>query len=311
MVPGNDDVVEPNIIERVEGVTVDADDIETPIDKPAPTEEERQSRKERRQGALREEKERVRVAAERERVSTERADRLERELAETRGYVAALGQRQTQDDPGAARKAKIAQLEEESERHLNNAGAAANAKDQERAKAEMRAYNAKQREISRVEMRAEMDPEIDQRFQRFQQQQPIQMTPQLMRAREALNEAFPWLRTNKRALDATDVEVERQIRSGRPFTYEMAAAAAAEVQRDLGLKVNAPPSARSRAVYAAPGGGEGEGGGEGAVTVKMGRAEKIMAHKLYPGLDPTDAEKKWAREIGAPEERRKAKAGGR
>ena len=99
------------------------------------------------------------------------------------------------------------------------------------------------------------------------------------------------------------------MRSGQPFTYEMARAAAAEVQRDLALKVSAPPSERSRQIYAAPGGGEGEGGGEGAVTVKMGKAEKVMAHKLYPGLDPGEAEKKWAREVGAPEERRRAKAG--
>ena len=311
MVPENDDGgdAEPKITERVDGVTVDPDDVETPTDKPAQTEEERQSRKERRQGALRQERERATAAAERERASTERADRLERELAETRGYVQALGQRQNQDDPAAARKAKVAQLEDEADRHLNNAGHAATLKDQERAKAEMRAYNAKQREIARLEMRAEMEPEIDQRFQRFQQQQPLQMTPQLMRAREALNEEFPWLRTNKRALDATDAEVERRMKSGQQFTYEMARAAAAEVQRDLSLKVSSAPSQRSRAVFAAPGGGEGEGGGEGPVRVPMGRAEKVMAHKLYPGLDGAEAEKKWAREVGAPEERRKAKAG--
>ena len=304
---GGDD--EPKIVEKAEGVTVDPDDVETPTDKPAQTEEERQSRKERRQSKLAAEATRAAEAESRARAAEERVARIERDLAETRGYAAALGQRTQTDDPAVARKAKIESLESESERHLANAGMAASAKDQERAKAEMRAYNAKQREISRLEFRAEVDPEIEQRFQRERQNQPMQMTPQLLQAREALNREFPWLGTNKRALDATDAEVERRMRSGQPFTYEMARAAAAEVQRDLALKVSAPPSERSRQIYAAPGGGEGEGGGEGAVTVKMGKAEKIMAHKLYPGLDPGDAEKKWAREVGAPEERRRAKAG--
>src|SRR6185437_7618778 len=225
-----------------------------------------------------------------------------------RGYAAALGQR-NQDDPAAARKTKIASLEDEADRHLANAGMAAAAKDQERAKAEMRAYNAKQREIAKLEFRAEMEPDIDQRFQQFQRQQPMAMTPQLLQARDSLQREFPWLTTNKRALDATDAEVDRRMRSGQQFSYEMARVVAAEVQRDLNLKINTPPSERSRAAYQAPGGGEGEGGGEGPVTVRMGKAEKTMAHKLYPGLDPAEAEKKWAREVGAPEARRQAKAG--
>jgi hypothetical protein len=306
MVPENDD--EPKVEEKTEGVTVDPDDVETPTDKPAETEEQKQSRKERRQATLRDEKEARRQADERARLAEERVARIERDLAETRGYAAALGQR-NQDDPAAARKTKIASLEDEADRHLANAGMAAAAKDQERAKAEMRAYNAKQREIAKLEFRAEMEPDIDQRFQQFQRQQPMAMTPQLLQARDSLQREFPWLTTNKRALDATDAEVDRRMRSGQQFSYEMARVVAAEVQRDLNLKINTPPSERSRAAYQAPGGGEGEGGGEGPVTVRMGKAEKTMAHKLYPGLDPAEAEKKWAREVGAPEARRQAKAG--
>lgn len=297
----------PQIEEKTEGVTVEPED-ETPGDRPAQTEEERQTRKERRQNRMRQEQERAKAAEERERKAAEELAEVRRQLAETRGYVSALGERQNQSDPEAARKAKIDALESESERHLANAGTAAAAKDQARAQAEMRAYNAKQREIARIEMRAEMEPEIDQRFQTFQRQQPLQMTPQLIQAREALIREFPWFTTNKRAVDAADAEVERRMRAGQPFTYEMARAVAAEVQRDLNLKISNPPSERSRAVYAAPGGGEGEGSGDGPVTVKMGKAEKVMAHKLYPGLDPVEAEKKWAREVGAPEERRKARA---
>lgn len=312
MVPENDEggEDEPKIVEKAEGVTVDPDDVETPTDKPAQTEEERQTRKERRQNRMREEQEKAKAAEDRARVAEERTARIERELAETRGYVRAMGERQANpNDPAAERTARIESLKKEAKRHLANAGIAASNKNAEQADAEMDACWAKQREISRLEGQSERESEIEQRLQRDRQSQPMAITPQLLQTREALNRDFPWLLTNKRALDAADAETERRMRSGQPFTYEMVRAVCAEVQRDLGLKINNPPSERSRQIYAAPGGGEGEGGGEGAVTVKMGKAEKIMAHKLYPGLDPGEAEKKWAREVGAPEERRRAKAG--
>lgn len=309
MVPENDDT-ETTIEEKTDGVTVDPDDVETPNDGPPKTEAERADRKKRRQDKLRGETEARAAAEARERAANERTERLERELAETRGYVAALGQRQTQNDPAAERKARIDALEAESYRHLQNSGMAQQAKDPERAAAEMRAYNAKQREIARLEVRAEMEPEFDRRLGEFRQQQQAPLTADHLNIREKLVENYSWLRTNRHALNAVDAEVGRRTGGDtRKLTYELIAAVCAEVQRDLGLKVSNPPTERSRQAYVAPGGGEsGGGGGEGgSITVKMGKAEKTMAHKLYPDLDPSEAEKRWAREVGAPEARRQAR----
>lgn len=322
MVPEND--AEPVIADASEEVTVD-DSPEPgagggePAARADETEEQRQSRKEFRKSRMKAEKEARERAESEARQTREALDRVQRELAETRGYVSALSQQRNAGDPEAVRKSKIDQLEAEAERHLQNAGVAAamkTAEGAERARAEMRAYNAKQREIARVEDEPNRNAELDRRLGEFRRQQPMAMTPQIIQAREALVAKYPWINPNspsfnQRALDATDQEVERRMRAGQAFTPQMAMAVAAEVQRDLRLAVNTPPSDRQRAAYQAPGGGEAAGGGEdgGAVTVKMGKAEKIMAHKLYPGMDPKEAEKKWAREVGAPDARRRARAG--
>jgi hypothetical protein len=313
MVPEREDDeggAEPAIEDKAEGVTVDPAD-DTPSDKPNETPEQRQSRKERRANRMREEQEKARAAEERYSNLERQFQEQSRQLAETRGYVNALGQRQ-QGDPEVARKAKIDSLSDEADRHLQNAGLAAKAGDQARARAEMRAYEAKQREIYRVEDEPNRAAELDRRMGEFRSQQPLQMTPQLIAMREEFNSKFPWLKTNRKARAAVDFEISQELQAGRPFTVEMAIAKAAEVEKEFNLKrAPGPATERQRAAFSAPGGGEAGGAddGDGPITVKMGKAEKIMAHKLYPHLDATEAEKKWAKDVGAPEARRQARSG--
>lgn len=246
-----------------------------------------QSRKERRANQMREAKE-ARDAAERSaRETSERIARVERENAEMRGFLAA---QQRQGDPAAELKARIDQLDTEAQEHLKRSAIASAAKDTEMASREMKAYHAKIREASRLETRAEMEPEIERRIGEVQQTVP---SHELMGIRDRIGREFPWAYTNPRANVLTDAIHAEMVAAGRPPGYETLRAAAAEASKMLGLGGRAAPTQQQRQRFAGVPGGEGAGGGEGAVQVPWGPAEKKLAAKAFPNLDPAEAKAKW------------------
>jgi hypothetical protein len=254
----------------------------------------RGTRKERRENALRTERE-GRAEAERKlQAALDDQRQIRDQLAELRGRQAQMQWQQTQQagDPVAK---EIEALESKAERHLANAAQAVANKDEATRMAEMREYNKALRSAGVIEARQQLRGEFEQRLR----QQP---DPEQAGMKVALGSEFPWVRDNSQARDWADGAIAQLIARGRPDTLATYREALAMAAKEFGLG-GAPerPSEGRRAAYSGISSREGDGEG-GRTTLRLeGNAPeqlKKLAAQMYPSLDADQAYSKWLKEIG-------------
>lgn len=259
----------------------------------AASEEQRQNHKERKQNRMREAKEAKEVAERTARDLSDRVARAERETAELRGFVAAQAQR-GQGDPDAAVKQKVTALRREAQIHLERTAAFQKAGQHDAAQAEMDLYHDKIDEAREVRRAPQREADLNRRISEVTGRIP---TPEIQMARENILQEFPWVRTDVEARAMVDAKFEALKASGRPGTFDTIREAAAAVAKRLGIGGRQAPTQESRQRHQAVPSGEGAGGGDGAVQVPWGAAEKKLAEKLFPRLDPPAAKKAFLAEM--------------
>lgn len=290
------DEAQEQVQEPIEGgTTITLPDPEPPAndngqDDPAPgnaveAQEARQSRKERREGRLREEQRRAESAEGRLREAVEAQQRMQEQLAELRGRTEAIQRHQAQQE-GDPYERRMADLEARSRRHLN---AASQAKDAATADAELNEYHRSQREASVLAARREMAAE----FERFGRSLP---DPETAGMKVTLSSEFPWLATNKQARDAADGYIGVLRAKGRPNNLATFREACAMSAKDFSL--GGAPERQSEGRRAAYNGVSSREGGsdEGTMLrVPPGDEDKLrkMATAARPDLEPEAAWKHW------------------
>jgi hypothetical protein len=249
--------------------------------------ERRANHRERRANKMKEANE-ARVAAESARVAAEeRASRLERDVSEMRGYLAAQAERQRQD-PNDSTDKRIDSLEAEADAHLERA---AETKDPEVKKREFKLYHAKHREATILAYEARANPKLDERFQQLQRNIP---DPQSHAAVAQAIQEFPWLATDDEAESLVNAKLGKLLQSGRPKSIATIREAATAVAKRLGLGGRSAPTERQRQSFSGVRGGEGGGGGGGgerAGEPEMNKANLALAAKAFPALE---GKKRWS-----------------
>lgn len=260
----------------------------------------REDRKTRRANRMRDEQT-ARQEAERQ-TASERAERgrLEREVAELRGFVAARAAREDRGTSTSDVTTQVDRLETEAQEHLQRSALAAKAGDMAMAARELKAFNAKNREAARIETVAALQPDFERRINEVRGNIP---TPEIVAARENILQEFSWIRTDPEARSMVDVKFETLKTAGRPGTYETIREAAAYVAKRLKLGGRQDPTQESRARLQAVPSGEGAGGGEGSVQIVMDEKNKKLAHAAYRNLEPKEAERAFAREMAGAKRR--------
>ncbi len=246
----------------------------------------RPNHRERRANKMKEANE-ARAAAEAARVAAEeRASRLERDVSEMRGYLAAQAERERKNPDDSTDK-RIEALEDEADAHLERA---AETKDPEIKKREFRLYKQKTREATILAYEARANPKLDERFQQLQRNMP---DPNASAAVAQAIQEFPWLATDDEAEALVNAKLGKLLSSGRPKSIATIREAATAVAKRLGLGGRQAPTERQRQSFSGVRGGEGGGGGGGerAGEPEMNKANLALAAKAFPALE---GKKRWA-----------------
>lgn len=232
-------------------------------------------------------------------LETERQERLriDRELAEMRGRLEER-QRSTQtQDKTAERQSKINQLRQQAKSHLSMSAqlaAAGRTAEADKAWDEYQRLNDEADDV-RDELRDEK--RWESRRAEIQQGMP---DPQAAQALIGFEGQYPWLTSNKEAVETADIRLTWLVNNGRPFNRQTVNEALAWTAKQMALGGHSAPSDQQRRLYGGVPGGEGPGsGGEGPKTIKMGRHEEALARAAYPQLEAKDAYKQWAKDISA------------
>lgn len=260
----------------------------------AAAEPARPNHKERKQNRLKEANDRAEAAERAARESSERLARLEREHAEVRGYLVGQQERQRGGDGQSELTARITRMRQDAQGHLERSAVASKAGDRATAERELASYHAQIEEATAAAIEARLVPQFEERLREVQSNIP---SAEMMVTRDKLGQEFPWLYDDAEARAAVDAKINALTQSGRPQGYATYREAAAAVARRMGLGGRATPPAESRQRYQAVGAGEGSGGAEGPIQIKMGPAEKRLAHLSFSKLEAKEAEKAWAKDM--------------
>lgn len=283
---------EPTQIEGGTDVTVTPD---PPTGDPP---EERQTRKERREGRGRD------MAAEL-RESRERTDRAEREAREAREAVAELrgrfdeSRRAPEPKPGETpEERRLAAIDDEMETAIAEMGAGTPAT----AAAAAKRFHALRKEESRLVARLESSGAIRESEERVSRSMPQQMPPQMA----SLHADYPFLGDGKSPGNvianghvARLVALEKRNMDDPAVRYATLREGAALAARDLGLSSGSkPPTQVERDRLSGTRGGDSGAGNAGAVKVRLSAAQMKLAELSFRDLSPAEAHQKWWREIG-------------
>lgn len=258
------------------------------------SEAERETRRERRSNKMAQERE-AKEEAQRE-AASERAERqrLSERVAELTGYVTAQAQSQQRGDPEAALKEKVTRLRREAQAHLERTGAYTKAGDRAGAEREMDLYHEKTEEAAMERYEARNRPVLERRLGELQGNIPSQ---ELMNDRAQFASEFPWVYSDRQARAMVDARFDELCESGRPATFATVREAATAVAKRLKIGGRQDPTDGNRRRLQGVPSGEGSGGGDGAVSIPWGPAERKLAEKAYPTLDPPAAKKAWVAEM--------------
>lgn len=258
------------------------------------SEGERESRKERRANKMREARESAEAADRRAAAMEERVARIDRENAELRGFVAARESERGQTDPEAAVKEKVTRLRQEAQAHLERTAQYTKAGDRAGAEREMALYHEKTEDAAMERYEARNRPVLERRLGELQGNIPSQ---ELMNDRAQFASEFPWVYADPEARAMVDAKFEALRATGRPGTFATVREAATAVAKRLKIGGRQDPTDGNRRRLQGVPSGEGSGGGEGAVSIPWGPAERKLAEKAYPTLDPPAAKKAWVAEM--------------
>lgn len=252
----------------------------------------------------RKEKRAARAASHRE--VTERAERLERELQETRmaqarmqGLIEAnlrTQQAPSGPDPRESRVKEV--MRRQSEFYENYTANAANMTAEQRREASERAQEL---EIEKSNALFELNAA---RAGYGRQQDPRMIQQQVVKAQ--LDARYPDIAADPRAAHVGMLIFQQMVAEGKADSWDTADLAAEETRKRLGMKGSgkAPkPTRETQARFVgAPSGPRGGGGGaapSGPIRITKKQAE--MAENAYPELakkDPGKAHQKWWNDVG-------------
>jgi len=265
------------------------------------TGEKRPPRKERRANVLREAKE-AREAAEKEREEwRQRHTQTEAQLAELRARMEERERTSQNQGQAEQRKARVDQLRQQAKSHLSMSAqfaAAGRTAEADKAWEEYQRLNDEAEDL-RDELRDEA--RWEKRRGEIQQSMPNQQAAQALIGFEG---QYPWLTSNKEAVEAADVRLTQLINNGRPFNRQTVNEALAWTAKLLRLGGHQPSDAsRQRYIGTSQRDGEADSGGSGgsmtAEDVRNNLALKRMALLTFNTLDPEQAYAKYAKEIGS------------
>lgn len=272
-------------------INMDAvDDIDDSVDRP--------SRAEKKKNRFREAWETAAQAEARAKAAEERSSRIEQELARFRAeaeqFAQEHGQRDPIDDPFEAELKSLSLKEKQLGKEW--AAVQGNASEElaeQYAERHQQIKDARQRVLFRQE------------HQKMGASAPPAQDPKVAATRAIMEDEFPDVFKNQKAMFWADAYHRQQLAKGRAADMSLLRESmdAATKEFKLGGRASRgrPPTDEERARYhGAPAGSAGGGGGGEGKTLRMTPQFQEMARSMYPELaakDPNLAYQKWAKEV--------------